>query len=289
MLGAIAGGSEASHVLADSLIERAYAADRASYFDMVLYVYGKLDPSAYAITYSGPSRPQTDPWAYANVLAWVRSRPFTPWPEEPGNLFGSVRAGAWLNLLDYALVGSIDAVVADYVIGGRPVVRPRWLTAGPVRLVPGFNYTPTSRGQQYRVSCRVGLRATATSLYVRWTQPLQAEDVATRALAEEQRIAQRYHRQVQIGIPSVVRLIGVGGQWRWATTGALAPTFTADAWREIDKHLAGRAELGVTYRRGWLGNTRALRFAVGGKSAGYLMGFPETRGAYLTAALLADF
>ena len=72
----------------------------------------------------------------------------------------------------------------------------------------------------------------------------------------------------------MVRLIGVGGQWRWATTGALAPTFTADAWREIDKHLAGRAELGVTYRRGWLGNTRALRFAISGDEQ-ILMGFPR--------------
>jgi len=288
-LGSIAGGSEASHVLADTLIDRAYAADRASFFDMVLYVYGKLDPSAYAIVWSGPSRPDTDPWAYANTLALVRSRPFTPWPEDAGTLFGSIRTGAWLNLLDYALVGNIEGTIADYVIAGRPVVRPRWLNAGPVRLVPGFNYTPTPRGQQYRVNCRIGTRTTSGNVYVRWTQSLQDPNVPARALAEEQLVTERYHRQIQIAVPSVVPLVGLGGAWHWAGARALAPTLTADAWRDTDTHVAGRAELGVTYRQPWLGETRAVRVSVGGKSAGYLMGFPEPHGFYLSAALLADF
>jgi len=285
----VAGGSEASHVLADTLIGRAYAEDRVSYFDVLLYVYGKLDPSAYAIAYSGPSRPNTDPWAYAQVLAYVRSRPFAPWPEDAGNLFGSIRTGAWLNLLDYALVGNIEATIADYLIAGRPVVRPRWLNAGPVRLVPGFNYTPTPRGQQYRVNCRIGMRATSGNVYVRWTQSLKADSTDERARQEEQLIAQRFHRVAHVDVPSVVPLLGLGGEWRWASHRIVAPSIAADAWRDIDKHFAGRAELAVTYRQPWLGETRAVRFGVGGKSTGYLMGFPEQRGFYVSAALLAEF
>ena len=60
MLGAIAGGSEASHVLADSLIERAYPADPGLIFDMVLYVYGKLNPSAYCDHVFGAVPSQTE-------------------------------------------------------------------------------------------------------------------------------------------------------------------------------------------------------------------------------------
>lgn len=288
-LAGIAGGSEASHVLADTLIGRAYAADRVSYFDVLLYIYGKLDPSAYAIAYSGPSRPNTDPWAYANTLAYVRRRPFAPWPEDPAVLFGSIRTGAWLNLLDYALVGTIEATIADYIVAGRPVVRPRWLKAGPVRLVPGFNYTPTPRGPQYRVNCRIGMRATSGNFYVRWTQSLKAEGTDERARQTEAQIAQRYHRVTHIDVPSIVPLLGLGGEWRWASDHTVAPSIAADAWRDIDKHFAGRAELAVTYRQPWLGETRAVRFGVGGKSAGYLMGFPEQRGFYVWAALLADF
>ena len=288
-LAGVAGGSEASHVLADALIDRAYAADRASYFDIVLYVYGKLDPSAYAIAYSGPSRPNTDPWAYASTLAFVRRRPFTPWPEDAGNLFGSVRTGAWLNLLDYALVGNLEATIADYIVAGRAVVRPRWLNAGRVRVVPGFNYTPTPRGQQYRVNCRIGMRATSGNFYVRWTQSLKAEGTDERARQTEELFAQRFHRVTHVAVPSVAPLLGLGGQWRWATYRALAPSITADAWRDTDKHFAGRAELAVTYRQPWLGEARALRFAVGGKSAGYLPGFPDRRGVYVIGSLLAAF
>ena len=285
----IAGGSEASHVMADALIDRAYAADRASHFDMLLYVFGKLDPSAYAIAYSGPSRPDTDPWAYANTLASVRARPFAPWPEDAANLFGSIRAGAWLNLLDYALVGSIEGTIADYVVAGRPVVKPRWLEAGPVRLVPGFNYTPTPRGPQYRINCRVGRRAATGNVYVRWTQSLKADSTDERARQQEQLIAQRSHRVTHIAVPSVVPLLGLGAQWRWASGRAVAPSISVDAWRDIDRHIGGRAELALTYRQPWLGETRAVRIGIGGKSAGYLMGFPERRGFYVRAALLADF
>jgi len=288
-LASIAGGSEASHVLADTLIDRAYAADRASYFDIILYIYGKLDPSAYAIAYAGPSRPNTDPWAYATALSYVRARPFSPWPEDPAVLFGSIRTGAWLNLLDYALVGNIEGVIADYIVAGRQVVRPRWLNAGPVRLVPGFNYTPTPRGQQYRVNCRIGVRATSGNVYVRWTQSLKAEGTDERARQTEELIAQRFHRVTHVDVPSVVPLLGLGGEWRWASGRTVAPSIAVDAWREIDKHFAGRAELALTYRQRWLGETRAVRFGVGGKSAGYLMGFPEQRGFYVSAALLAEF
>jgi hypothetical protein len=292
-LAGTAGGSEASHVMADVLIERAYEADRASYFDAVLYVYAKLDPSAYAIAYSGASRPNTDPWAYSQLLARVRSRPFAPWPEDAGNLFGSIRTGAWLNLLDYALVGNIEGVIADYIIAGRPVVRPRWLNAGPVRLVPGFNYTPTPRGQQYRLNCRIGRRGATGNLYVRWTQSLKADDVDERAAqwnAQWNEItAKRGRPFTPIAVPSPVPLLGVGGEWRWAGDRLVTPSIAADAWREIDKRFAGRLELGATYRPRWFGDARAFRLAVGGKSTGYLAGFPEARGFYVSAALLAAF
>jgi hypothetical protein len=287
-LGSIAGGSEASHVLADTLIGRAYAADRVSYFDVLLYAYGKLDPSAYAIAYSGPSRPNTDPWAYAQALAYVRSRPFGPWPEDAGNLFGSVRSAAWLNLLDYALIANVEGVIADYIVAGRQVVRPRWLNAGPVRLVPGFNYTPTPRGQQYRINCRIGRRTATGNVYVRWTQSLKNDSVDERARQFDQMMA-KHGWQTPIAVPSLVPLLGLGSEWRWASDHTVAPSLAADAWRDIDKHFGGRAELAVTYRQAWLGETRAVRFGVGGKSAGYLMGFPEQRGFYVSAALLAEF
>jgi hypothetical protein len=287
-LAGTAGGSEASHVLADTLIGRAYAADRVSYFDVLLYVYGKLDPSAYAIAYSGPSRPYTDPWAYATALSYVRARPFSPWPDDPGVLFGSIRTGAWLNLLDYALVGNIEATIADYIVAGRQVVRPRWLNAGPVRLVPGFNYTPTPRGQQYRINCRIGRRTATGNVYARWTQSLKDDSVDERARQWDEMMA-KHGWQTPIAVPSLVPLLGAGGEWRWASDHIVAPSIAADAWRDIDKHFAGRAELALTYRQPWLGETRAVRFGVGGKSAGYLMGFPEQRGFYVSAALLADF
>lgn len=287
-LAGVAGGSEASHVLADLLIDRAYANDRASYFDMVLYIYGKLDPSAYAIAYSGPSRPLTDPWVYATDLAYVRARPLYPWPEEPSNLFSTMRTAAWLNLLDYALVANIEGVVSDYVIAGRPLIRPRSLAVGPLRLVPGFDYVPTPVGLQYRINCRVGKKAATGNLYVRWTQSLKADNVDARVQQLNDAQA-RYGSRYRITAPAVVPLVGIGGQWRWARDRRLAPAITLDAWRDIDKQFAGRLELGVTYRARWLGDANGLRVGVGGKTAGYLPGFPEQRGMYVTAGLLADF
>ncbi len=287
-LSGIAGGSEASHVLADTITDRAYAADRASYFDIVLYVYGKLDPSAYAIAYSGPSRPITDPWMYAMDLAYVRSRPFSPWPEEPTALFGSIRTAAWLNLLDYALVGNVEGVIADYIVAGRPLVRPRWLKVGSVRIVPGFNYTPTPQGQQYRINCRVGGRSAIGNVYVRWTQSLRADSVDARA-SQLNEILARHGRRGPVEVPAVVPLLGAGGEWRWVGDRRIAPGIIADAWREIDKRFAGRVELGVTWRHPAFGQGRRVRVAAGGKSRGYLPGFPDGGGFYVMAALLADF
>jgi hypothetical protein len=282
LLGAVGGGSEASSVMADTIADRLYDARQASYFDVVTYAYAKLDASAYVLVVG---RDRTgDPEVYAQTLARIRSRPFTPRPGDADALFQRARLGAALNLCDWALLGNVAAVISKYVVHDRAVFQPAAFIVKGVGVTPGLNYAPTPRGAQYQVNVRLVTEREHVHTYVRWTQSLQSLEARTQV----QRIADLAGPSLPT-VPLVGRLLGAGARIRRGFSRTVAGLGTLDLWRDADSRIGGRAEAGLSLQHSVLGANGAFEVSIGAKTAGYLPGFALEPRFYVNAALRMAF
>jgi hypothetical protein len=276
VLSPIAGGIEADFVNAERSLDRMYETGRASPFDVVQYTFAKAARSLYVL-----SEWEGDPEYYAETLTAMHLESYIPppgrWAAESTRMHAALRKGAWFNLLDYALIAGAKSVLVDYVAHGDPIVEPAWLKLGRLRLVPSADYVFTPHGPQYQVGSRIRMAGGIGNAYVRWTQSLKVDSVS---LGSE-----RFTPQV----PFRTRLIGAGAQFHATSQRVIAPAVSADAWRDVDRHGGGRLELGARVRVPALGPRRAIQFAIGGKTAGYLPGFAETGGLYVNGDLLVSF
>jgi hypothetical protein len=276
VLSPIAGGIEADFVNAERSLDRMYESGRISPYDVVQFAFAKAARSLYIL-----SGWEGDPDFYAETLTAMRLKSFTAPPDTSVAEFArtrtALRNGAWFNLLDYALVAGAKNVLVDYVARGEPIVEPGWLKVGRLRLVPSANYVFTPHGPQYQAGTRVRMAGGIGSAYVRWTQSLKVDSVSL--------WSERFTPQV----PFRTRLIGGGIEFHSTSPGPIAPTVALDAWRDVDGHGGGRLELGASVHASAFGPRRAIRFAVGGKTRGYLPGFAETHGLYVNGGLTASF
>lgn len=276
-LSPVAGGIEADFVNAERALDRMYEGGGASPYEMVHFTYAKAHRTVY-VFFGG----EGDPANYTSTLAFMHLGSFTAPASavevEYGRIRDSMRKGAWLNLLDYALVANVERVLVDYVGRGDPILEPAWLEVGRLRLVPSVNYLFTSRGPQYQVGSRFRMPGGVGNAYVRWTEDLRVDYVSWEDY-------ERFTPQV----PFRVRLFGAGVQFRSTSRRTIAPTVSFDGWRDVDGRTGGRVELGGVFHTSALGPRNAIRFAIGGKTSGYLPGFPDSSGMYVDGGLVISF
>ena len=187
-----------------------------------------------------------DPTGYVITLA--RRRYGDPEVDQMRELADDIRAGSWLNLLDYGLVTVGVGLFRDYLVRGERQAPVRWINLGGVSLAPGLRYEMTPVGPERHVRSWIKIGPTISSAYVRW--------------AEGDR----------------ERLIGAGGEFRSPAVHDWQPGIMFDMWENPDGASGARFEANAEWTASpgrW-----SLTFAVGGKTSGYLIGFPLENGAY---------
>jgi hypothetical protein len=112
--------------------------------------------------------------------------------------------------------------------------------------------TPIGPERQVRSWIKIGPRIAAA--YVRWTDKVDAQ-----------------------------RLVGAGGEYRSLPIGRWRPGVMFDFWENPDVPTSARYGARFEANADWSPSTSArwsLTLAAGGKSSGYVIGFPIARGAY---------
>lgn len=192
-----------------------------------------------------------DPSGYVITLAHRRFA--VPTLEQFQDLADGIRNGSWLSLIDYQLVTVGVGLFRDYLVRGERQTPVRWITLGGVSLVPGLRYemTPVGPERQVRSWIRIGPRVAAA--YVRWTDTVDDQ-----------------------------RLLGAGGEYRSLPMGRWRLGMMFDFWENPDDPAAARYGARYEANADWSPPAArwSLTLAAGGKSTGYLIGFPIASGAY---------
>lgn len=260
------GGPEASQLMAASVLESTSQRGSASYFDALLYAYAKLDVSAYVLTDMSRERLQSSAKFFATELGDPRLYALTLASSQPGSVRSfaqvqeaghSMRRGAWLNLIDYALVTQLASLGREYVFEGRRMLRHRPLRVGQIEFMPRVSYNLGALGPEYSVSSWVASPSVQGMVNYRWGDTVTGS-----------------------------RAAGVGlyvAQWR----NPRLPTVRIDAWSQPRSGFGGRLEVGGQYPMPCFGRRCHLMVAAGAKSSGYLIGLPERSVIYGSVGLVA--
>lgn len=259
------GGWEADQLSLLRVRDMLYADERAHYVDALHYSTLKLGRVLYLLdgTSEGRLDPQTeedwhsDPLLYARWLSEIEEgKDYSPaaFQERARGL----RRGAYWNLFDFTLWTATIGWIKGYVVEGEHSLPAPWLRIGPVGVAPSLGFTLTPIGPERTVLAGLQLGRRSADLHVRWTDPVAGQ-----------------------------RLVGGGGVMRLGS-GRLLQQVVVDAWRNPSRTLGGRIELSGEWRRS-PESRLGLRWSVGGKSRGYLTGFPEAPGVYASFGLRARF
>ena len=250
-------GIEGTNVLFRRLERRLAQSGKAHYSELTAmfvatvtsFGYIQRDLAAGRVRQGGIFRTSDagDPAGY--VVTFDRLRHGEPTLDQLRDTADGVRRGSWLSLIDYSLVTVGVGLFRDYLVRGERQTPLRWITLGSVSLVPGLRYemTPVGPERQVRSWIRIGPRTAVA--YVRWTEGTDGET-----------------------------LIGAGGEYRSPIAIAgWQPAVAVDWWQNPGDTSGARFEASAE----WPVSTRwSVAVAVGGKSQGYLIGFPLARGAY---------
>jgi hypothetical protein len=266
-LGMFSAGIEATTVIARRVERRMFVSGNARYEDLsALFVttgmgFGHIQASLSAGRveqsgiFQGPEF--SDPVGYAVTLADRRFG--TPTRDQIRDLANGIRSGSWMNLVDYGLVTLGVGLFRDYLVRGERQTPVRWIAVGGASFVPSLRYelTPTGPERQVRSFVKVGL--TTSAVYARWSEPTDA-----------------------------ARLVGAGGELHWPPLARWQPSGALDVWKNPDDELGLRAEGAIAWRRSAARLWR-ITAAVGGKRRGYVLGFPDAGGAYLSVGFGTHF
>jgi hypothetical protein len=259
------GGWEADQLALMRTRDMLYAGDRTHYVDALQYSVSKLSSTRYLLQGTQESRlhPQTeedwhwDPLLYARWLSEIEEGPDYSRAAFQGRA-RSLRRGAYWNLVDYTLWASTVEWIKGYVVKGEHSLPAPWLRIGSIGFAPSLAFTLTPIGPERTVLTGLQLGPRSVDIHVRWTDTVEGR-----------------------------RLFGGGSVLRLGS-GKLVQQITVDAWRDPSDTLGGRVEVGGEWRRS--PDSRIdLRWSLGGKSRGYLTGFPDAPGMYATVGLRAVF
>lgn len=164
-----------------------------------------------------------------------------------------VRTRTALNFIDFGLWTQTAGMLRDYVWHGKEGVPVRWLTIGPVRLIPSLRYELSLIGPEYHVRSYFQVRGRAGVAYLRWTDRITGE------------------RQTGAGV-------SVSG-WQLRR---VRPAVDLDLWSQTTDGAGAHAAVGSRVA-GWPSQRAEIEVSVGAKSSGYLAGHPLHSGAYLNA------
>jgi hypothetical protein len=168
-----------------------------------------------------------------------------------------IRRSSYLNLLDMALITGTVGLFRDYMWNGHRDVPVRWLSLGPVSLVPSLRYELTPNGPEHQIRSHYKLGSNVGLGYVRWSaalQPLQ---------------------------PGARGSWGIGGEYTSVGRARLQPRIAMDVWRNADGDTAGRIEVGAT-AAGFLHRRLTFTTDIGVKGDGYLRGYALGSGPYFS-------
>jgi hypothetical protein len=260
------GGWEADRLSLLRTREMLYSGETMHYVDALSYSMSKLHTLVYLLDGTQPSRlnPQTeedwhsDPLLYARWLSEMERGPAFSMPAFQERARALRRAAYW-NLADYTLLATTIGWLKGHIVDGRSSLPAPWLRLGPIGLAPSVMYTLTPIGPEHTVLTGLRIGRHSGDIHVRWSDPLQGR-----------------------------RLTGGGAVLRVGRPGALVQSITVDAWRNPSATIGGRIEVGGEWRRSPEDRV-GLRFSVGGKSRGYLLGFSDSARIYATLGLRALF
>jgi hypothetical protein len=269
-------GFEGARVLADRVERRIYTGNHATWIDVSTLFMSVVGAELYLATTLSEGRLESpamflsgganglpgDAATYATSLTAVRlSHPRFTRPEvaiffpQIQSTAREIRRASFLNLVDMALITGTAGLVRDYMWNGRRDVPVRWLSLGPVSLVPSLRYELTPNGPEHQVRSHYKLGSAVGVGYVRWSAPLEPLQ------------------------PDARGLWGFGGEYARLTNSQIQPRAAMDIWRDIDGSTRGRVEIGATVHR-FLHRRLTFTADVGVKGDGYLRGYALEKGAY---------
>jgi hypothetical protein len=273
-LGLAGGGSEASQLQADTLVDRIYSRDVASYFDWVLVASAKLDMPLYIwrdlraahvrdlASFFASAESFGDPRQYvlnySRIVEAARGHN-TDSLETIRHTAAALRRGAWWNLADFTLWTGM-ARAAAYVVGGTRETANAALAVGPLRLLPAAHFVLTPLGPERGVGVRALSAAFVSRVDVRWIDP-----------------------------PAGRRLWAGGVAMLARARASFVPQWRADLWQRAGDRPGFRIEAGGSRDLHIAGRTLGTNFEVGYKTTGYLAGTPNRAGVLVSIGATVRF
>jgi hypothetical protein len=260
------GGLEASRRFKDRAEARMRRTDRiapghalatiAASMDMPIYTWHDLSPGRFGDVPSGEGDINTLVFDLACRL------PVTSLGELD-QLRHRVRARASLNVLDSALWSEFVGFAVDHIWNGEELARVRWLSAGPVNVLPWMRYEWSPYGPEYYAGSHFKTSRMNGNGYVRRTGALQGD--------------RQMGAGASVSLPPLSRTFA-------GRDHEIVPTLEFDLWSLTSEgggvHGSIGAELGD-----WPSRRAALTVAVGAKSRGHLIGYALEAGPYATFGL----
>ena len=274
-LGVIGGGSEASQLQADALVDRVFSRDRASYFDWILLAYAKLDMPIYVWRDLRESRLGSlssfhedkehmfgDPRGY--VLNFATIREARHGYDQPGldairAVSDQLREGAWLNLFDFTLWAGLSRAATYITTGTRETDNPMPKVRG-VGILPGAHFVMTPVGLERGAGVRLVTSALITHLDFRRTDTPAGSHLWGGTIALLPRLRTTF-----------------------------APSVRADVWQRAGESPGYRIAVGGARDVQVAGKTMGATLDVGYKTRGYVAGSLERRGLIATIGAAIRF